>query len=168
MKPPAIRQVLNQLLNLFWTAVCSMPLIIYWVRAEKTYLLPLLALSIPGIFISSKIYQLSKRTRVYKSLGVKWVRFFVQDGDLIGRLTGKSGEPRIITNRTRGRKYLKTIMVYERFHVLCFLFFTFTTIHAVWFGDVEMAMVITGSNIIYNIYPLLLQQYNRIRVERMV
>ena len=163
-----MRQALNQLLNLFWTVVCCMPVILYWVAADRSWLLPVAALSIPGIFVSSKLYQLSRRTSLYRSLGVKWVRFFVQDGGLIGRLTGKSTERRIITNKTRGRKYLKTIIMYERFHFLCFLFFTFTTLHAIAYGNLKMALIITGCNIIYNIYPLLLQQFNRIRLERMV
>jgi hypothetical protein len=165
MKPASM--LLNQLLNVFWTVVCCLPVILYWVTADRMWLGPFLVISAMGLLVSSRSYLLSRNVRFYESLGVRWVRLFVQDGDLIsrGRKKRATGQ-RIIRNKLTGRNYLKKIVMYEKFHFLCFLFFTLTTLHALVYGNLKMALISTGCNIIYNIYPLLLQQFNRIRVER--
>ncbi|HEY1007522.1 MAG TPA: hypothetical protein VGD92_10080 [Sphingobacteriaceae bacterium] len=166
MKPAS--PILNQLINLFWTAVCCTPVVLYWSSADRSWLWPLLALSAPGLLISSRFYRLSRKRRFYESLGVKWVRLWVQDGELIARFTRKKiPDHRIIRNRRAGRNYLRTVTVYERYHFLGFLFFTFSTVHAVCYGRPGMALLLLVCNIIYNIYPLLLQQFNRIRLEKM-
>lgn len=146
-----------------------MPVIGYWASADRTWLWVLLLISGSGLLISPQSYRLSRRRRFYESLGVKWVRHFVQDGDLVTRFNRKrSPGHRVIRNRKAGRNYLRTVSVYERYHFLCFLFFLFSAVHAAWAGRTGMALILVICNVVYNLLPLLLQQFNRIRLERLM
>lgn len=160
--------LVNQLINLFWTALCCIPVVLYWVSADRSWLWPFLAVSGLGLLVSGRFYQLSYNRRFYESLGVKWVRRFVQDGELVSRFARRRmPDHRVIRNKAAGRSYLKTVAMYERYHFLCFLFFLFSGVHAALSGRLAMALLLFVCNIVYNVYPILLQQFNRIRLERL-
>ncbi|WP_410479076.1 hypothetical protein [Pedobacter psychrodurus] len=45
--------------------------------------------------------------------------------------------------------------------------FSVSTLHALYYTQYIIAILITLLNIIYNIYPIMLQQYNRLRMVQM-
>lgn len=58
--------------------------------------------------------------------------------------------------------------MYERFHWFGFVFFLESAIYALFSGLSLFAIWITATNAIYNITSILLQQYNRIRIDRLM
>ena len=62
------------------------------------------------------------------------------------------------------RDYYQTYL-FEKFHFSLFLFFAFMTIHAGSHGYWYWVLILTISNLLYNVYPNLLQQYIRVKLE---
>jgi hypothetical protein len=52
--------------------------------------------------------------------------------------------------------------------ILCLLFFSLTSVHAIIFKQYLLGIFIIIANVLYNVCPLLLQQYNRARVSRVL
>src|SRR6185437_6240487 len=78
-------EVLNQLLNFFWTILCFLPVLWYWVmRGPDSWLYGSIIFSIicgllpEGFF---RLLQISQSVRVYEKYGAKIIRKFVQQGD---------------------------------------------------------------------------------------
>ena len=49
-----------------------------------------------------------------------------------------------------------------------FLFFLLTGIYALLRGQIWWAFIITFNNVVFNLFPNLLQQYNRLRLRRLM
>lgn len=158
---------------MFWTMVCFAPVGFYWALyfAEKrpAWLLftsigiSLLISMLPARWLSA--LTISKDRKFYERIGVTFIRWFVQNGKLVNWVKGKyllnSG---LIHNRKEALNYLGTIAMQERFHYSCFLLFLLSTIDALCIGKTGMALLILLCNILYNVYPILLQQYNKLRI----
>jgi hypothetical protein len=162
---------MNQFINFFWTALGFAALFAYWFSVGlSAWLYLFVGLSIIPAFLSRSFFyraQLSNNTKFYERLGVRFIRKFVQHGDFANRLARKShpahpGIRRIVN----AEGYLSTIMMYERYHFICLIFFLLTSIMAMAEGRYLIALLILISNVVYNCYPILLQQFNRIRVLR--
>ncbi|GAB2699009.1 hypothetical protein GCM10027037_24290 [Mucilaginibacter koreensis] len=160
------RNLHNQLINLLWTAFGFAPMVIYWSRAGS--LVPLYVfciISLAGAFVPPKFYQLSTQPKLYRQLGALKVRALVQDGDWVKPATtsGKQSAA-IIRNRAQAKRYLHTLRMYENFHWVCLLLFLLSSGHAIIMGQYLRGCLILLANVIYNVYPILLQQYNRLRI----
>jgi hypothetical protein len=59
---------------------------------------------------------------------------------------------------------LKKIQMYEQYHVACLLFFSFSAFIGIYNHDFIYTVLAVSANIVYNVIPLLIQQYNRIRL----
>jgi hypothetical protein len=163
---------MNQIINFFWTIVCFAAVVVYWISAGlSSGFYVFIAISFIPAILSQKTLnklQLSKNTRFYERLGVRVIRRFVQHGDIANRISRKNKPGyQVITQKSNPAAYLKTIAMYERFHLMCLLFFLFTTVAALLDGRFIIAIMVMISNIIYNFYPILLQQFNRIRILRL-
>lgn len=160
---------MNQLINFFWTILGFAAVVAYWVSAGlSAWFYLFIVLSVIPAFLSQKIFarfQISNNTKLYERLGVRFIRKFVQHGDIVNRLAMKNDPAYQVTRkRVNPEGYLKTIMMYERYHSICLIFFLLTSGMAVAQGYYMQALIIMTSNIFYNFYPILLQQYNRIRI----
>ena len=169
-----VRTMLNQIINLFWTMVAFATFGIYWghyfaeKRSPLTFTIfitvSILTCAIPSTWLSAMT--INKYRKTYERIGVKLLLFFVQNGTLVNRIQRKHSKKNgLIHNRTQAQNYLKTIAMQERFHYGCLALFFLTTISAFTTEKPGMALLIMLSNILYNIYPILLQQYNRLRIE---
>lgn len=162
--------VYNMIPNFLWSVINLTPVYIFcyqymdlqWVCIFLA--ISLLTLLFPGVFFDH--IHLSKTTAVYKKIGVKFINKFTQNGDLVNGLIRKrfpkynviSG--RIITHK----KVLQQTYFFEKFHLLMFVFFILTTIYCLIKNEYLWALGISVTNLFYNIYPILLQQYIRIRL----
>lgn len=169
--------MLNQLINVFWTVLSFSMVGWYWgeVFAEKqgewllygTLGVSLLAFNIPARLISA--LNITKNPRTYELMGIRVIRWFVQDGMLVSRVHRHWGKKyKVISNQSNARQYLSKIAMQERYHYGCFAFFTLSALSAVATGKIQMALLISMANIIYNVYPILLQQYNRLRIQKLI
>lgn len=73
----------------------------------------------------------------------------------------------VTTNKMSIKKFLAQSYMFEQFHFVVFLFFVFAMIYALVNGCFWWAVIIGITNIIYNVYPILLQQYLQMRFTAM-
>jgi hypothetical protein len=169
--------MLNQLINVFWTITSFSVVGWYWGeyfaedRAEwllyAFIVASVLAFNIPVKLISA--LNLSTDPRTYELIGVRAMRWLVQDGMLVQRVNQRlDRNQKVIPNREAARRYLNKIVVQERYHYGCFVFFSLSSASAIPAGKTGMALLMAISNIIYNVYPILLQQYNRLRIRKLL
>jgi hypothetical protein len=93
---------MNQLVNFFWTILCFIPVICFWLNADLSVLYIFIAISILSLLLPARLLQLSNRPRFYERLGIKLVRKFVQNGEYINLLVRKfKPGHKIISNKTQ-------------------------------------------------------------------
>ena len=106
--------------------------------------------------------QWSPHRKFYEKLGIKAVGKFTQNGNIVNRVAGPNNRP------GKGRDYFKhfhkTIALYERYHYMAFVFSSLSCLLACFKAFYVLASLITLSNGMYNVLPILLQQYNKVRL----
>jgi hypothetical protein len=160
----------NMIPSLFWSAVCLSPISFFCYNQMSLsvfYLfsgISLLAVLLPNSFYDS--IQLSQSTSFYKKIGVKLVNKFTQDGDLINSLMRRKipHYKTIYSKNSSVKKLVNQTYVFEKFHFSFFVFFTLTAIYAFIKNKFHWAIVLSVLNVIFNVYPNLLQQYIRIKL----
>ena len=70
----------------------------------------------------------------------------------------------MISNDVELEEYLQKSIAGERGHLILFLLGTFSAFYAVYLGWYGWAAVLTFGNLIANLYPCILQRYNRARI----
>jgi hypothetical protein len=114
-------------------------------------------------------FQISKNIRIYKALGVHKFKKFSTNGDFINRRIRKDyPRHRNITNFETINKKLDETYTTEKSHTVLFVFCLLTNVYALWTNSIGTAVLLFIGNIMFNYYPNLLQQYNRIRYMRVV
>jgi hypothetical protein len=127
----------------------------------------LLAGFLPRSFFDA--IQLSQTTSLYKKIGIRMVKKFTQDGDFINRLIRrKFPQYRIFDPNVSIQKHLNKAYSIEKIHFIMFLFFLLTSIYALTQGYARWAAIITINNLVFNLYPNFLQQYNRLRLRNLM
>lgn len=163
-------QIINQVINAFWTLFAFAPVIWFWVMEGPGYWLYIFlgTTVLFGLLPRRVLHQIriGNKRAPYEKMGVRVIRRFVQDGDWAQALAGGS-LPWRIGNVDHARKYLNTVDMYERFHWMCFLFFTESALYAILRGYLLIGLWIIVANILYNATSIMLQQYNRLRLDRL-
>ena len=114
-------------------------------------------------------FQISTDLKFYKRLGVDKFKRLATNGDLINRkIRKKYPTHRNVTNYETVRRNLDETYAIEKSHTVLFVFCLLTNIHAFWANSMGIAITLFIGNILFNYYPNLLQQYNRIRYMRVV
>lgn len=150
--------MLNQILNVSWTIIGFLPVSYFWfLHGIHWPFYVLTALSLLTCFLPEAVYRkldISSDLRVYRRLGVKFIRRFAQDGNF------QAGKKDGI------RHYLNKIQMFERYHFCCLFFFQASSVYACYYEEYLLAFSIFLCNVLYNVLPILLQQYNRLRFSR--
>jgi hypothetical protein len=110
--------------------------------------------------------QLSRRPAFYERLGIKYINFFAQNGTWINRYLRKrypEWKGVVPTRSAIARRYRQTYF-YEKFHFSLFLFYVWLTVYALIIAEPGWGAAISICNLLYNIYPNLLQQYIRAKL----
>ena len=160
----------NMIPNVVWSVLNLVPISIYCynkVDHRSLYIFMILSV-IPAIFPNSFYdrIQVGRTTRIYKRLGVGFVNKLAQNGTIINRLIKKKfpGYKMILYERSSIHKLLQQTYLFEKFHFIMFLFFILVTFYAFLKGHFLWAIVISITNVLYNIYPNFLQQYIRLKL----
>ena len=157
--------------NLLWTALFLIPITMFcyrFVPAKVIYIL--LGASFIPIFFPNSFFdriQLSRNARWYYRMGVKYINIFAQSGSLINKFLRRKYANFNSVSRARAsiKKLYYQTYLFEKFHFSLFLFFTSITIYAGIRNQFSWALILTVSNLLYNIYPNLLQQYIRVKLK---
>jgi uncharacterized C2H2 Zn-finger protein len=160
----------NQVPNFFWMILNLLPLVYFCsTRASPGYLYIFSGISFLSLFLPVSFFnaiQLSNRPAFYEKIGIRTVRKFTQDGDIINRMIRKRFRGyKVFDYRKEYRKHISKSYFFERFHFSMFMFFSLIIIYSIWMGFVFWALVLFLNNLVFNIYPNLLQQYNRLRLK---
>ncbi len=174
--PKRIRQTAvfyNQLINFFWSILAFAPVVYFCYQYLPLRMLYLfIGISCLVIFMPVSLMnkmQLSQSSRVYKKLGIRTIKKYTQDGDLVNRYI-KSQYPqyKYVESKKDIKKLIGKSYINEKFHYLVLVFFICLTVFAIKHGLIVWAIFISIANIVYNLYPIFLQQYNRIRINALM
>lgn len=161
--------IADQLLNIMWSTICFTPIVMYWTDlVAQKWLYVFVFSGIVTIFMPKGVlYKLrfSGRRNFYENRGVKTFRKLVQEGN--HRWATKT-KIKNVTNKMEAIRFLGKTDMYERFHWGCLIFFLFSSLHCFVHGKLIYGILITAANAVYNIPTILLQQYNRLRIEAML
>jgi len=156
--------------NITWSVLNLVPISIYCYSSVdlKSLYISIAISVIPG-FLPNSFYdnlQIGRTTRLYKRLGVGIVNKLAQNGAIINRLIRKKfrGYRTLMHERSSVNKLLKQTYMFEKFHFIMFVFFIFITLYSLVKNDFWWSIIITITNVLYNIYPNLLQQYIRLKL----
>jgi len=166
-----IVELYNLIPNLFWSVLNLVPISIFcyrFINLQTTVVFIVISLFsaiLPKSFFNS--IQPGKTISFYKKAGVTYINLFTQNGDIINRLIRKKfPDYKVVSGGKKSiRKIVGQTYMFEKFHFVMFLFFFFVTIYAIKSNFLLWAAIISINNIIYNIYPCLLQQYIRLRLQ---
>lgn len=162
----------NQLVNLLWSCLCLGPLLYYcYNNMTPSWLYGFLIISfipflLPNVFFDQ--IQLSASAGFYSKLGTRIVRKYTQDGDVINHWLQLKYPNYSPAQRGSLQEHVRRSYMNEKFHTGCFLFFLLSSLYAFHQGNWVWGVSILISNVIYNVYPILLQQYNRIRLTQLI
>lgn len=165
------QQVIDQTINLFYTIVFYTPVVALWYMEYNPGLFwPALILSLLPFFAGDEIFnrlQLSHDKRFYRLLGIPYFQTFTQKGKYAKKLGLLLENKSASFSRSEPISLKREIMVFEKYHYACFLFFTITTVSAIHEGRYGLFLALCLSNILYNVVPILIQQYNKLRLKKL-
>jgi len=160
----------NVIPNVVWSVLNLVPVSIYcYQNVTHKSLYIVIAASVIPVFFPNSFFdriQVGRTTRIYKRLGVGFVNKLAQNGTIINHLVRKKfpNHKMIIYQRSSIGKLLQQTYMFEKFHFIMLVFFILITLHALVKKNFWWATIVSASNVVYNIYPNLLQQYIRVKL----
>lgn len=157
-------RIYNLIINLFWTTVCYVPVVSLWyLHYHPTILFASLVVSLLPVLVPAKYFsllQISRRRSFYESLSIKSLQSLTQDGRLVSTLAKRKNQH----TRAAHNNYKSKIAMYEKYHMICLVFFLVSFAYAIHQQAFLLSLLIFITNIIYNVIPILIQQYNKLRL----
>lgn len=162
--------IVNQTINVVYTVIFFIPVILLWKDFYTTIFFKItLGITICSFFLPNRFYtyfQISESKKFYKKIGIPIFQQITQQGKLAKKLTSFFGGNVVLFLRENRLKQLESqIRSFETFHWACFILFNLTAVYAFQNGNSILAIIILISNLLYNVIPILIQQYNRIRLK---
>lgn len=155
---------------MIWSIINLTPISVYcYSHLEIKFFYIFLAVSSIAVFLNNRFLdkiQIGKSVKIYKVLGVPYINRIAQNGVIINNyIKRKYPSHKIVSNKKDSiSSLINQTYMFEKFHLILFLFFCFTFIYALAASNYIWAVIILFTNVAYNIYPNLLQQYIRIKL----
>lgn len=160
----------NMIPNIFWSLIFISPIFIFcYQNINLKWMLIFAAISFSSLFIPKSLlnfFQLGKDISTYQKTGVVFMNRFTQNGAIVNKIIRKKYphyKSVSANNKMMGKVFRRTFM-FEKFHFMMFLFFLLATVYAVVHAFYGWAFFIFVSNVFYNVFPIFLQQYIRLRL----
>ncbi|MGN6530284.1 MAG: hypothetical protein ACTHK0_00845 [Ginsengibacter sp.] len=160
----------NMIPNVVWSLICFTPVSVFCYSFMNAGLFAIfLTASMISIFLPKSFFhslQFGKTESFYKKTGVVFLNKFTQNGEIINALIRRKYPAyKILSKKNFSiQKLLQQTYLFEKFHFLMLIFFTFTTGYALFQKQYGWAFIMMVTNVIYNFYPILLQHYIRLRI----
>jgi hypothetical protein len=122
----------------------------------------LLAYGLPTAWFSR--WQLGRTPARYRQLGVPTVNRLTQHGEFVNRFIRRRYPHYHRVRAHTVAAVMRASYQLERFHLGLFGFFLGSSLYALWQGQWGWALLIMVTNLGYNVYPVWLQQYIRLRL----
>lgn len=159
----------NALPNVLWSGLAWGPVVVFGYQyVARPWLYGFIAISLlayawPAAWL--RRLQLSPRVAVYRRVGVPLVGRFAQQGALVNALLRRRYPGyRALPNRAALPKLLSTTYQQERFHWAALVLGLLLGLYALVVYRPGWALGLTLLNVGYNLYPIWLQQYVRLRL----
>ncbi|PJJ52903.1 glycosyl-4,4'-diaponeurosporenoate acyltransferase CrtO family protein [Hymenobacter chitinivorans] len=164
----ALVHALNAVPSVLWSGLALVPLSVFcYQHMARPWLWALLGVSLLGYLVPQawfRHWQLSRSAAVYRRLGVPVVGRFTQHGTLVNTLLRRRyPQYRHVPHRRAVRALVANSYHMERFHVVLLVFFGLVSLYALAHGYFGWAALLLLTNVGYNLYPVWLQQYLRLR-----
>ena len=112
-----------------------------------------------------RVHQFERTGAIYESLGVRFFRRFVPDGDLANWWERRRNPGhRVIRGRRSASDFVVRTVQSERGHVVLFALGVASAVFAWTLGWFGWAVYLSVGNLVVNVYPILLQRYTRSRL----
>ena len=157
--------------NLVWSGLFVIPITVFCYRyIPPATIYAFLGASLVPMFFPNAFFdriQLNRNPSWYRKIGVRHINTLAQNGSIINQLLRKKypGFKAISRSKSSIKKQYYQTYFFEKFHFSLFLFFTIMTIYAAAEGQFYWVIILTISNLLYNVYPNLLQQYIRLKLK---
>jgi hypothetical protein len=161
------REAANAGINLVWTGLLLTPVYIFCARYVSVKwlvlfgLVSVLPLGVPRAVLQQ--FGLSADVSVYRHLRVPLIVRFTQDAPWLRRVAGHPSR-RVSLEGAVIARVVRDSWMRERFHFALLLFCGFCSVLALWQKQFSWCVALTFINIVYNLYPVWLQQYLRLRL----
>lgn len=163
--------LVNQSINLIYTGFFFLPVVLFWAEFYSLRLiLFFVGMSIVILLLPEKFYsltQISNSRLFYEGLGINKFQLYTQQGkfaqQLIKYFNGNDSET---LKRKNIKRFQSQIRAFESYHWACLVLFLATSIYAAIVNAYGFAITILACNIFYNVIPILIQQYNKIRLNK--
>jgi len=161
----------NAVPSVLWLGLALGPLVVCCYRyVAQPWLWGFLAVSLsayawPATWL--RRLQLASSVPVYRRLGVPALGYYTQQGGLVNSLLRRRYPAyRRLVGRRAVARLLSTTYQQERFHWAGLVFFGLISHCVGGRGQLGWALALTLFNVGYNLYPIWLQQYVRVRLGR--
>ena len=159
----------NMIPNLFWSLLNLIPVSVFtYTYLNSSIFYTFLGISLITLFFPNSFFdsiQLSRKTQIYKKIGIRFVNKFAQNGEFVNRIIQKKFPGyKVVRGRDSIPKLISTTYMFEKFHFMMFSFFLLATGYAFYKNHLAWGLVLILTNILYNVYPNLLQQYIRLKL----
>lgn len=149
----------NMIPNLLWSCLNLIPVSVfcYTILAHNIFYIfwtvSLLTVLLPRSFFDN--IRLGKTTLIYHKIGIRYINRFTQNGDIVNRLIRRKvpNYKVIQTGLKSADGLLKQAYMFEKFHFIMFVFFSLTAIYAIMKNYLLWSLIISMTNLLYNIYP---------------
>jgi hypothetical protein len=114
-------------------------------------------------------FNFERNTRFYEKIGVRTFKYFVPTcGDLWIKLYQKVFKKKVSLTSTRKKAvhFASMTQVYELIHYFGFVLLLVINVIVLFQGKTSSTVWIFLMNILVNVYPIILNRYNRIRLSR--
>jgi len=121
-----------------------------------------------GLWFDPKSFESEK---TYERLGIKAFKKYLPTGDDALKLLWKSSKENPFirgSSETDLRQYEKFTRIYEGMHTAFLPMAAANIGMSLANGDLERATFVAGINILVNVYPIMLQRYNRLRLYKVI
>ena len=160
----------NTVPSFFWSVVNLVPVSVFCYRYADAWLfwttlgIASLSILLPRTFF--KHIQLSSTPAIYRKVGVHFINRFTQHGAIVNQWVRKKYPTYKVVplNRQAIQRHYRQTYMFEKFHFMLFVFFAVMMCYALVKEYIGWSLVLLVTNILYNIYPILLQQYVRIKL----
>lgn len=172
-KAEQLATLYNLALSLFWTLLNLVPAACYfYLHLPTTWLWIIVPLSLlPYLLPVNLLNRLSASNsrRWYQQIGVRVILKYAQQGGFINRrIRTHYPDYRIVYDKKTVLRKIHETYMFERFHLGLLLVFFIIAGHALKNAYWQWAILLLSNNFLYNIYPILLQQYLRLRLKRLL
>lgn len=168
---PALVGFCNAVPSVLWSLLCFLPVSTFctlYIHPLRLFAFGAVSLLVYAVPTSQfRHVELSARPDRYRRLGIPLVNRWVQHGTIVNGLLRRvyPGYVRL-RSRTQVSFLKRSTYKAERFHWATFLFFLLCSVSAAAGRHPGWALLILLTNALYNLYPIWLQQYLRLRLRR--